>query len=243
MTNTLLSVTVNPGWTFAKLLGSGAFLVIILYQSELLANAIIQALVIAFPSTLYSSAFNSISKKIVKLGLPSATLLSYGLLEVYSGTNFFVTNFLLGQGTLPLLEDMWTIILFSLSIASVLAASSVRIYLYLLRKRLNLPSENNIFSNLSIAIICMMNIAQLGALLQVRVSSEPPGGAKIHANIFQAIVPVCIVYGSDGIWNYACELPWIRPLARYFKRRQLSRIAERDSGSQKMKTHNYTISV
>ena len=110
MTNTLLSVTINPGWTFAKLLGSAAFLAILLYQSELLANAIIQALVIAFPSTLYSSTFNSISKKIVKLGLPSATLLSYGLLEVYSGTNFIVTS-LLGQGTLPLLEDMWTIIL------------------------------------------------------------------------------------------------------------------------------------
>ena len=88
----------------------------------------------------------------------------------------------------------------------------------------------------------MMNITQLGAILQVRVSSEP-GGAKIHANIFQAIVPVCIVYGSDGIWNYACELPWIRPLARHFKRRQLSRIAERDSGSQQMKTRNHTNSV
>ena len=239
MGNLVLSVTINAGWIVSHLLGFVAFLAIFLYHSELLANAVVQACVINFPSTLYNPSFNNISKTIIKLGLPTAAVVSYALLEVYSGSKFFVTEQLMGQQAQPVLGDMWTQTLLFLSAASVLTTLSVRIFLYLLRRRLNLPAENNIISNLSIGYLCMINILHFGLVLFSRMTSQP-GDTKIHINFFKTLVPVCIVCSSDSIWNYACELPLFRPIARHFRRRQLRRIAERHTESERMQTYNHT---
>ena len=86
---TVLSVTINAGWAVSKFLGFAGFWVGFLYHSELIANAWIQACLIAYPCTLYSPVFNSIARLFVKLGLPTTSILSYGLLQAFSGTNFY----------------------------------------------------------------------------------------------------------------------------------------------------------
>ena len=212
--NTLLSVTTNAGWAVSNSLGFFSFVAGFLSHSELIANALIQASVITFPCAFHSQVFNSISKKTVKLGLPIATVVIYGLLEVFSGSKYLVIDHLMGKHTQPLGEDTWTIVLLVTRVASALTASSVRIYIYRLRKRLNLPSENNLISNLSVTIICVMNIIYFGVVLLSRMTLEP-GDTKIAVIMIRALVPACIVFSNDSIWNHACDLPLFRFVTKY----------------------------
>ena len=234
--NTILSATINAGWAISNCLGFAGYFSGFLSHSELLANALIQACVIAFPCSLYSTVFTNMTEHFVRLGLPFAAVLSYGLLEVFSNTKFIATDHLMGQHSLSLVEDPWSIALLLLSSISALTTLCVRIYLYLLRKRLNLPSENNIISNLSMAVL---NIVHPAVAFYVRVTLEP-GKQFFHTNMIKTSVAAWIVYSNSSIWNYACKCPFIKHLARCFKRRQVMRINDRDSGSEKMKTYPQT---
>ena len=240
--NTVVSVTTNAGWAISNSLGFVSFGAGFLGHSELIANALIQASVIAYPCAFHSQVFNSISKKTVKLGLPCATIVIYGFLEVFSGSKYLVIDHLMGKHTQPLGEDTWTIVLLVTSVASALTASSVRIYIYRLRKRLNLPSENNIISNLSVTIICLMNIIYFGVVLFSRMTLEP-GDTKIAVIMIRALVPACIVFSNDSIWNHACDLPLFRFVTKYFMTRQVRKITARDFTSQGMKTNHLTGSL
>ena len=148
----------------------------------------------------------------------------------------------MGKHTQPLGEDTWTIVLLVTRVASALTASSVRIYIYRLRKRLNLPSENNIISNLSVTIICVMNIIYFGVVLFSRMTLEP-GDTKIAVIIIRSLVPACIVFSSNSIWNHACDLPLFRFVTKYFMTRQVRQITARDFRSQRMNTHHLTGSL
>ena len=93
-----------------------------------------------------------------------------------------------------------------------------------------------------IEISTLMSIVHLGANLFFRMTILP-GDTNVPTNVIQAFVAACIVYSSDNIWNYACELALFRLLAKPFKRVQTRRITERDYGFKKMKTHNCTITI
>ena len=87
-----------------------------------------------------------------------------------------------------------------------------------------------------------MNIIYSGVVLFSRMTMEP-GDTKIAVIITRALVPACIVFSSDSIWNYACDLPLFRVVTKCFMTRQVRRITARDYGSQSMKTHQNTGSL
>ena len=87
-----------------------------------------------------------------------------------------------------------------------------------------------------------MNIIYFGVVLLSRMTLEP-GDTKIAVIMIRALVPACIVFSNDSIWNHACDLPLFRFVTKYFMTRQVRKITARDYRSQRMKTHHLTGSL
>ena len=221
--NTLVSLTSNAGCAISTSVGLTVFVIANLFFLELIANSAIQTCLIANPCTLYSPTFSKISKSIVRFGIPAASLMIGILFHVFAGSEYIVTAHLKGQLMLPLVEDIWTIYLLTLALGTALTLVTTRVYLHTLRKKLKLPSENNIFTNQSLVLACLIGFGFIAVNIFIRIRIEP-GQHTIIANAARSLVVMGIVYTSENIWKYTCDLPLCNLLVKSLKMRLIRRV-------------------